>query len=195
MQEIKTKLRLKDFLKELARKVIHVSFCITALCLIKLNIPILKLLFLPLAILGFIISEKIDFFGKNISFGPKRKWGGIFLAVGLSLVIFSPVAYSIKKFAILTLGIADVAAALVGKSLPIRRYKLVETSKSIGGSLAFILGLGLAWYLSFGSSLLFSWQSLLAAVILVNLELFNWRGIDNVTMPVVCLILGSTFGL
>ncbi|MDQ5913664.1 MAG: hypothetical protein QG623_283 [Patescibacteria group bacterium] len=183
-----------SLLKELARKSIHIGACGGALFLIGKELIILELLFLPTMALGFYISEKIEFFGKNISFGNRRKWGGILLAVGLSLVMAAPVDYEVKKFAIFTLMIADVMAALIGKIVPIRKVEVLGAYKSIGGSLAFGLGVVIALKLSFGMSAdMMVWQTLVTILFLEFYEFLNWRGIDNVTLPIVAMVIGSSW--
>jgi dolichol kinase len=180
-----------SLLKEIGRKIIHIGACGTALFLISNDLVILELLFLPAMALGFYISEKIDFFGKNISFGSRRKWGGILLAIGLSLIMFAPIEFEVKKFAILVLMIADVMAAIIGKSLPIRRVEVLGAYKSIGGSFAFSIGVLIALYLSFGSESLGVWQVALTVIILEIAEFLNWRGIDNVTLPIASMLLAA----
>ncbi len=192
INEVDTKFSPISLLKEVARKFIHISACGVALILIANDFRILELLFLPAMALGFYVSEKIEFFGKNISFGNRRKWGGILLAIGLSLVMFAPVEYEVKKFSVLTLMIADVMAALIGKIVPIRKVEILGAYKSIGGSTAFILGLIIAFKLSFGSEVDSGiLRLLLCAPLLSVLEFLNWRGIDNVTLPIATLLLGQ----
>lgn len=183
-----------SLLKELARKSIHIGACGGALFLIGKELIILELLFLPAMALGFYISEKIEFFGKNISFGNRRKWGGILLAVGLSLVMAAPVDYEVKKFAILTLMIADVMAALIGKIVPIRKVEVLGAYKSIGGGIAFALGVIIAIKLSFGLSVdMVASKTIITILFLSFYEFLNWRGIDNVTLPVVAMVLGQSY--
>jgi dolichol kinase len=192
ISEVDAKFSLISLLKEVARKSIHISACGVALILIANDFKVLEYLFLPAMALGFYISEKIEFFGKNISFGNRRKWGGILLAVGLSLVMFAPVEYEVKKFSILTLMIADVMAALIGKIAPIRKVEVLGAYKSIGGSAAFIVGLIIALKLSFGSVVDLGFLRVTTSLpALVALEFLNWRGIDNVTLPLATMILGQ----
>lgn len=194
IKEVDTKFSPISLLKEIARKSIHVGACGVALFLIGRQLVILEVLFLPVMALGFYISEKIEFFGKNISFGKERKWGGIILAVGLSLVMFAPVEYEVKKFAILVLMIADVMAALVGKVVPIKKVEILEAYKSIGGSVAFCIGVFIALILSFGSNLeILWWQSAILIFVLEMFEFLNWRGIDNVTLPLASMSLATLF--
>jgi dolichol kinase len=192
LKKVDAKFSLISLLKELGRKSIHIAACGTALFLISRDLVILELLFLPAMATAFFISEKIEFFGKNISFGKERKWGGILLAIGLSIVMFVPLDYEIKKFAILVLMIADVMAAIIGKMIPIKKVEIVGAYKSIGGSTAFAFGVLMALVLSFGDELdMIWWQVMIVVLVLELFEFLNWRGIDNLTLPFAAMILAS----
>jgi dolichol kinase len=191
IKEVSTKFSLISLLKEMARKFIHVGACLTALILIGKHWWVLELAFLPVMALGFYISEKIAFFGKNISFGNRRKWGGILLVLGFSLVMVAPVEYEVKKFAVLTLMIADVAAAIVGKTIPFKKVEILGAYKSIGGSLAFAVGVLVALSLSFPADSLGTWKVALIIPLMEVVEFLNWRGVDNLSLPIVALVFGS----
>lgn len=192
VKEVEAKFSLKSLIKEVARKSIHVGACGVALFLISKDLIILELLFLPFMALSFYISEKIEFFGRNISFGKERKWGGILLAVGLSIVMFMPVEYEAKKFAVLVLMIADVMAAIIGKLVPVKKVEVLGAYKSIGGSTAFAVGVFIALMLSFSSSAAIIWWQVTVIVLVLEIfEFFNWRGIDNVTLPIAAMALAT----
>lgn len=195
IKSVSIKFNQVDLLREMGRKVLHVGSCSVALFLIGKKWMVLEMLFLPAMALGFYISEKIEFFGKNISFGKKRKWGGIMLAVGLSLIMASPVDYEVKKFAIFILMIADVMAAIIGKIIPVKKVEILGAYKSIGGSTAFAVGVLIALALSFGGfSDLGSLPVLRVALTILVLEFFeflNWRSIDNLSLPLAALLAGS----
>ena len=192
IREVDTKFSPISLLKELARKSIHISACGVALFLVGKDFPVLEIAFLPIMALGFYVTEKVDVLGKTISFGNRRKWGGILLALGLSLVMLAPVDYEVKKFAILTLMIADVAAAIVGKIVPIREVEVLGAYKSIGGSIAFALGVLIALMLSFSSGGDITWWQIVTVVVALEVaEFLNWRGIDNLTIPIVAMVLAT----
>ncbi len=190
IQPRSTEFSFLSLVKECARKLIHVGSCLAALWLVQNNYLILELMFLPVIALGFYISEKVEFLGKTLSFGNRRKWGGILLAIGLSLVMLAPVEYEVKKFAILVLMIADVLASIIGKIVPVRRVEVLGAYKSLGGSVAFGIGVLIALSLSGGLSLIPVWKIALSLIILEVAEFLNWRGIDNITLPIASLILG-----
>lgn len=194
LKEVDIKFSPISLLKELARKFIHVSACGVALFLVGKDLVALELLFLPVMALGFYISEKVEFFGKNISFGKERKWGGILLAFGLSAVMLAPVDYEIKKFAILVLMIADVMAAIFGKLIPVKKVEILEAYKSIGGSTAFAVGVFIAFILSFGPMVKIVWWQVVVLILVLEIfEFFNWRGIDNVTLPIAAMGIATLF--
>ena len=192
IKKVEFKFSSRMLLKELARKLIHISACVAALISIRYDLTVIQFLILPAITISFYISEKIDFFGKNISLGNKRKWGGILLGIGLTLIIFAPLEYEVKKFSILVLMIADVMAALVGKIVPVYKVEVLGAFKSLGGCSAFIVGVLIALGLSFGwESSLLQGPILVLFLILPLLEFLNWRGIDNVTLPLASLLLAS----
>lgn len=194
VNKVDTKFSPISLLKELARKSIHIAACGTALFLIGENLVVLEVLFLPAMALGFFISEKIEFFGKNISFGKERKWGGILLAIGLSMIMAAPVEYEVKKFAILVLMIADVMAAIIGKMVPIKKVEIVGAYKSIGGSTAFAVGVLIALMLSFGTEVeMIWWQTMVIVLVLECFEFLNWRGVDNLTLPLAAMTMACLF--
>ncbi len=178
-----------SLIKELARKSIHISACAAALFLIRNDYYLLELLFLPAMAIGFYITEKVDILGKTLSFGNRRKWGGVLLAIGLTIVMAVPAPYEVKEFAILILMIADVLASIVGKLVPVKKIEILGAYKSIGGSLAFAFGVLIAIQICFGLNSV-NFKQL--ATILITLEIaefLNWRGIDNMTLPVSSIIL------
>lgn len=193
INKVEAEFSIISLIKELARKSIHISACGVALFLVGNEYLVLELLFLPLMALAFyVVTEKIDVLGKTLSFGSRRKWGGILLAFGLSLVMFVPIDYEIKKFAILILMIADVAAAIIGKLIPIKKVEVLGAYKSIGGCLAFAIGVVIVLLLSFGT-LGAWWQALVTIAVLTCAEFLNWRGIDNITLPACAILLGLGF--
>lgn len=182
-----------SLLKELARKSIHVATCLTALFLIQHDFLVLELLFLPIISIGFYISEKVDILGRTLSFGTRRKWGGIFLAIGLSLIFFLPLDYEARKFAVLILMIADVLASIIGKIIPIKKVEVLGAYKSIGGSLAFALGVIIALSLSFQLPEIAIYKTIFIILSLEIFEFFNWLGVDNITLPLIAASSATLF--
>lgn len=110
---------------------------------------------------------------------------GIFNKPGLGLVPFLVMAYG------------DGLAAVIGKSIKSKKYKLGETKKSFAGSLTmFIIStLLIGGYLWFAHSTVF-WQTahwpvvaVLAGFAITALEAVSGKGWDNITVPVSTLAL------
>lgn len=98
---------------------------------------------------------------------------------------------------LLVLGVADAFAALVGGEYGRVRYKVEEESKSLEGSLVFLVVAFLAIQLP---TLLLTdlpaptvvLSSLLVAVVVTGFEAISLRGADNLFVPIAtCVILGK----
>lgn len=74
--------------------------------------------------------------------------------------------------------------------VPTRKVEVLGAYKSIGGSLAFGVGVMAALSLTWNIGNIAIWKILLSLVILEVAEFLNWRGIDNVTLPIASLGLG-----
>lgn len=175
--------------KEIFRKSIHLSFCIFAILAIKLKLPALTLLLIPAALIGIHLETSSQLKSK-LYLGPKRKFGAIILAISLSAVALIQTETSHKIFAILILAIADLGASIVGKVRPIKSIQILQATKSVGGSAAFFVGAVLALILSFGIHHP-PLHYLVSALVLTFAELFNWRSTDNLTLPLLGLILAK----
>ncbi len=99
--------------------------------------------------------------------------------------------------ALLTLGIADAFAALVGSEYGRVRYRVEEESKSVEGSLVFLVVAFLAIHLPM---LLLTdldrptvvLSALLVALVVTGFEAISLRGADNLFVPIAaCVILGK----
>lgn len=98
---------------------------------------------------------------------------------------------------LLTLGMADAFAALVGSEYGKVRYRVQDESKSLEGSLVFLIVAYLAIQLPMllltdlpGPTIVLS--SLLVAMVVTGFEAVSLRGADNLFVPVVvCVILGK----
>jgi len=104
--------------------------------------------------------------------------------------------------AILVMALSDTGAALVGRSQPIVRYRVIdEDYRSLGGSLALfgltfgvlLVGLSLRGGASFPAVLV---VSLLAALVATAVEGVSIRGLDNLLLPYsVVLVVQRTLAL
>lgn len=118
------------------------------------------------------------------------------LAVFLVFVLAED-AYWRYLASLLTLGVADAFAALVGSQYGRVRYDVEDESKSLEGSLVFLVVAYLAIQLP---TLLLTdldpvtvvLSSLLVALVVTGFEAISLRGADNLFVPIaVCVILGK----
>lgn len=121
----------------------------------------------------------------------------------LSLLILSILSFGIYKNPVLGLiptlvmAYGDGLAAIVGKNLKSKRYKLSDTKKSFAGSLTmFLISLVLiGGYLLFVNSDVF-WKSthwplisIMMAFLVTAVEAFSGKGWDNITVPISTVLL------
>ena len=122
----------------------------------------------------------------------RRTAGGLYYPLGVATV-FLLVGHRPEVYvpAILVLALADPAAALVGGSWGLTRYRLCGGTKSVEGSLAFgicalaCLHLSLGLLTSLAPLALLLW-SLHVAVLATGLEALAPRGSDNLAIPLGC---------
>ncbi len=86
---------------------------------------------------------------------------------------------------------ADPMAALIGQKFPIKKYRILGNSKSIGGSFAFfVVAFLLSYYFfnktAFSNDVFF--VSILHAFLLTLVEAVSTKGTDNLTIPVVSVL-------
>lgn len=128
-------------------------------------------------------------------------FGTVYFA--LSLLILAIVSFGIFKnpalglVPTLVMAYGDGLAAVIGKLIKSKKYKLGETKKSLAGSLTmFIISLVLIGaYLMFTHNTVF-WQSahwplisILMAFSITMIEAMGAKGMDNITVPVFTLAM------
>ena len=121
----------------------------------------------------------------------------------LSLLILSILSFGIYKdptlglIPTLVMAYGDGFAAIVGKHLKSKRYKLSDTKKSFAGSLTmFLISLVLiGGYLIFVNGDIF-WTSthwplilIMMAFFVTAIEAFSGKGWDNITVPITTVLL------
>lgn len=130
-------------------------------------------------------------------------FGTVYYAISLlMLVIVSFGVYkqpSLGLVPTLVMAYGDGFAAIVGKSIKSKRYKLGETKKSFAGSLTmFIIStILIGGYLAFYHSTVF-WKAAhwplvtcLMALAVTAIEAMSGKGTDNITVPIstLCLLI------
>jgi phytol kinase len=173
---------------ELARKLGHILAGVAAALLPFVldykEIALLGALFVP----AVLVSMKLNLF--NAVHGVKRKtYGEIYfpLAICLSALLFPD--QLLYTYAVLTLGVSDALASLVGTTYGRRKYKVHDGYKTIEGSATFFVStllIGVWLMLAFVSDAdiasIVIWSTILAGI-LTYVEARGHKGIDNLFVP------------
>lgn len=182
---------------EVSRKIVHmgtgVIVAFTPYFLSWSAIQLLSLLFF----VGVLISGKFKLFRAIHSVKRVTK-GEILYACGIGLCAFIEPAAWIFTAAILHLAVADALAAVVGSKWGSKtRYTLLSHGKSVIGSLTFfyvsaLILISAYFFVSAANRpdpylLLF-----LTPLLLTVLENVSWYGLDNVTIPLMVIVLLSS---
>lgn len=140
-------------------------------------------------------------FGYALGAGWRDSKGEIWFVCGACLTFLwtggEPVAYGI---AILVLGLADTAAALVGRRYGLPRRMPGGAAKSVVGSAAFFpVALAVAFAGLHGAAGLPAGEALaagtLVAAVTTVLEAFSGRGLDNLLVPLGAVASLQAFAL
>ncbi len=182
----KTKKKISN---ELTRKIPHlVGATIYAAAPFLVDMRIVSLLAL-LNLVVAMLARKYGWFSIARSVGRKT-WGDIFFPIGVLITSLLTDSNWVFAAAMLNLGIADAAAALVGKRFGGRfTYKIAGQTKSIIGSWAFWLTAFLVTsialsHLGVGDSMY--WQTLVwLPLILTAAENAGVYGLDNLSIPIL----------
>lgn len=185
---------MSKFGEEASRKFIHVLLS---------NVWIIYMLFIdslvPACILpiAFVIINTLSYKFKLIKSMEREEndgFGTIYYAV--SMLVVSIIAYvagdpRIGATGILIMGYGDGFAAIIGKKIKSKKYKIEKTTKSIAGSLTmFIISLFISFIVlkMIGVKYLI-FDSFGIAVVATILEAISIKGFDNITVPVITTIL------
>lgn len=180
---------------ELTRKIVHMGSGVLVAFLPFFtsykNIQILSLAFLAVILL----SAKFDIL-KSIHTVKRVTKGEILFAVGIGIcALLEPVDW-IFTVAILHLALADALAAVIGTKWGRRtRFTILSHGKSLLGSLTFFyvsiaIFLGVIIFQPAGLPDVYL-LLLVFPTILTLLENLSWYGLDNVTIPLMTIVLLS----
>ena len=181
---------------ERTRKTVHIGSGIVALTYPKFIENHFVVLALTLSFtLILYISKKKGLF--QSIFAVKRKSYGELFFVWSSWLLFLIYSYTGNNiyfylpFAIVVF--ADPAAALVGQVFPIKKYSFFGSQKSLGGSLAFFFVTMFLVFLfmpvSEYDNLYFYLYVIIFSIVITFVEAVSLSGIDNLSIPVVAVIL------
>lgn len=89
------------------------------------------------------------------------------------------------------MGFGDGFAAIVGKKVKSKQYKIGNTTKTIAGSLTmFIITLIItAIFMEFYGVNMWTIKSILIATIMTIIEAVSIKGTDNITVPLISCLL------
>src|SRR5579872_778706 len=189
---------------EAVRKLVHIGMGLVALSfpwLFRSAVPVFVLAAAAIVLLGSLRRFAVlrRHLGDVLDGVERVSYGELYFPAGIALLFWisggDPLLYCIP---LLILTLADAVAALVGMRYGKARYATVDGSKSVEGSLAFF---GMAFLSTLIPLQLFSdvgrAQTLLIAlimgVLIMLLEAIAWRGLDNLTIPVIGMLLLNTF--
>jgi phytol kinase len=150
-----------------------------------------------LFILSVLLAERLRLFGWLWRVG-RKSWGQFLYPIGIIIAALTADSKWIYLAAALQLGLADAAAALVGKAYGAKSsYVVFGQKKSIHGSLAFFVvsciilqGLLLSGHIAIGGSGL---TMLAIAAVLTLVENAGVYGSDNLLIPVATVSLLNAF--
>ncbi len=185
---------LRPFSREIVRKLLHLPvFLFPLIALYSTPAAIAVLVVLALAYLAAIVAERhggstIPVLSPIIAYCKRDTHydlGPLYLAVGMAIAL----AFAGPRqafFAAYVIGISDSAASLAGMRFGTRTIPFVN--KSYVGSLVFFATcfLGALYFLS-------PLNALIAAGILMLVELVSIHGLDNLTLPIAAQLLLMVF--
>ncbi|MDQ6824035.1 MAG: hypothetical protein M3007_01035 [Candidatus Eremiobacteraeota bacterium] len=189
---------------ELVRKLMHIGMGLVALTfpwLFRSGVPVYVLAAAAVVLLWLVRHSGLlhRYLGGVIDGVERASYGELYFPIGLALLFWlsggDPLLYCIP---LLILTLADAVAALIGIRYGTARYTTVDGSKSVEGSLAFFL---MAFLSTLVPLQLFSdvgrAETLLIAltigVLVMLIEAIAWRGLDNLLIPVIGVLLLNTF--
>lgn len=182
--------------KEASRKYIHITLSfwwVIALAFFD-NIWFAIIPPITFVILNY-ISVKKDLI-KVMEREEEKKDGYGTVYYALSLLILIILTFIINKpelglVGVFTMGFGDGFAAIVGKKVKSKQYKIGNTTKTIAGSLTmFIITLIItAIFMAFYGVNMWIIKSILIATIMTIIEAVSIKGTDNITVPLISCLL------
>ncbi|NBD74025.1 hypothetical protein GVX82_03210 [Patescibacteria group bacterium] len=168
-----------EFIRKAIHTLIGVGFAGAPFILTRDEVILAASIFTALTLVAELLSRHLPL-GRELG-----RSGSFFFALGISITayLFLPQLVWVYVFGVLTVALADSAAALVGTVAGRTPFIVFRTRKTAEGSLAFfaaIMALLLVMVPERDMLRLFA-----VAVLLTNIELFSVRGLDNLTLPVI----------
>lgn len=182
--------------KEASRKFIHIMLGNWWFIAMYFFTNVWFAMFVPIT---FIIINYVSYKRNIISVMEREKQDGLgTVYYAISLLILVIVSWGIYKNPLLGLvpnlimAYGDGFAAVLGQAIKSKQYKIIDTKKSLVGSITMFLisAIFIITYCIFvGKSIEYILLSIVIALIVTLVEGISIRGIDNITVPIITLVL------
>ncbi|MEI6741851.1 MAG: hypothetical protein WCK71_01905 [bacterium] len=184
--------------KELSRKLVHIfsAIIISVLpfWLSYYEIAVVAGLFVP--VLYF--SKRYNIF-KAIHTVERSTLGEVYYPLAIVIVCLLKPSFFSYLFVVLTLGLSDGLAAVIGKHYGNKQFSILNSHKSYLGSAIFFIStatLGSTLLILFGlANIVNVFSIVLISIILTIIEASSSKGLDNLLIPLVGLFLLRIAGL
>jgi uncharacterized protein (TIGR00297 family) len=169
-----------------ARKILHISAIVSCAYAIQYSHHLISLSYIFLffsILLLVIIKKKVLLAQTGTSYGIALFPLSFFVLLQMSLL-----PSSIIVFAVLTLGIADAMAGLIGFHFAKQKIKFLQEEKSVLGFFSFFITTTILYIALFPQT---QYNFLLIPVVAfvpALSELFSYKGSDNFTTPIITAI-------
>lgn len=182
--------------KEASRKYIHIALSFWWVIIIAFFDNIWFAIIPPITfvILNYISVKKDLIKVMERDEDKKDGYGTVYYA--LSLLVLVIVTFIINKpelgfVGVFTMGFGDGFAAIVGKKIKSKQYKIGNSTKTIAGSLTmFIISLLVtSIFMLFYKVNMWHVKSIAIAIIMTIIEAVSIKGTDNITVPLVSCLL------
>lgn len=182
--------------KEASRKFIHIFLCFWWLIAMYFFDNVWFAAFVPVTfvIINYISMKKDLIKVMERDEAHKDGFGTVYYA--LSLLILVIVTFLINKpelgiVGVFTMAFGDGFAAIIGKKIKSKEYKIGNSIKTIAGSctmlvISFII---FAIFLCYFNVNLWIIKSLVAAILMTILEAISIKGTDNITVPLFASLI------
>ena len=191
---ISAKFFVKDN-SEASRKYIHILLCNWwFIAMYFFNSPVWAS-FVPLT---FIIINYISYKKDLIDVMEREQQDGLgTVYYAISLLVLVIYSFGIIKnpyigmIGILIMGYGDGLAAVIGQTVPSKKFKIGESKKTVAGSLTMFLisFIIISIFLVSNSVELWHIKSILLAMVITLVEAVSIKGTDNITVPILTSLI------
>lgn len=187
---VSAKFFMKDS-SEASRKYIHILLCNWWFIAMYFFDNVIWASFVPLT---FIIINYISYKNNLIDVMEREKQDGLgTVYYALSLFILVIYSFGIIKnpavgmIGILVMGYGDGLAAVIGKTIPSKKYNIGNTQKSVAGSLTMIVISFIIVSIFLVSNSVEFWQlkAILLSIVITIIEAISIKGTDNIAVPIL----------